>query len=180
MRNVRDQQFDRRLSELEAHSRKYPRLSFPVTPTQHQHKTAQSLRQATTPPSEKTPRQFQPAPDFQPTSESTSIRPGLSSPPLSAGNAATEQDPMRTPTQKNHHHHSESADSPMQLSSPPATVPRSGCDRREMREDTEEASDCGGDPEKFTTPSHKGDAVDGLLKLMSTAEKGEKSDTWTG
>jgi hypothetical protein len=34
--------------------------------------------------------------------------------------------------------------------------------------------------EDAMTPSQRGDAVDGLLKLMSTTDRNQSSDSWTG
>lgn len=60
----------------------------------------------------------------------------------------------------------------MQLSSPPATVVRHSRTR-----DVEE----GGDPNREgLSPSQRGDAVDGLLKLMSTADRHASADAWSG
>lgn len=56
----------------------------------------------------------------------------------------------------------------MQLSSPPASISRDRPDQHEDRDnrDTENVA---------RTPSQQGDAVDGLLKLMNTAERREHS-----
>ncbi|EAW09665.1 uncharacterized protein ACLA_038800 [Aspergillus clavatus NRRL 1] len=178
MRHVRDHQFDRRLSELEAHSRKLPRLSLPaVQPRPQPHATPRLQKQDTTThtitttepssPADKTPRRLEPALDLEPTSDTPSNPappPGLSSPPLSAG-TGNQEDPMRTPTQRSFRHRTNTLDSPMQLSSPPATVSRG---KRTL--------DLTGESDKHetgsvATPSHKGDAVDGLLKLMNTADQ---------
>ncbi|KAE8152722.1 hypothetical protein BDV25DRAFT_127812 [Aspergillus avenaceus] len=180
MRHVRDPQFDRRLSELEAHSRKFPRLSLPEA-------TAPSPQDAVTPRQQQdspssaatTPRALQPPIELKPSSESTSTPHGLSSPPLSTGNSGL-QDPMRTPTQRSRRR-ADSTDSPVQLSSPPATVSRTGRDRLVGTSDETE-EDCEGTPteKQAVTPSQRGDAVDGLLKLMNTGDKRESSNTWTG
>lgn len=92
-----------------------------------------------------TPRTLQPAPELKPARETADAVSGLSSPPLST-DAATH-DPMKTPTQASTSQlrQDRGSNGPLQLGSPPATVPR-GID----------------------LPSQKGDAVDGLLKLMST------------
>ena len=170
MRHVKDDQLDRRLSDLEAHSRKYPRLSNQPpqqdqTPKQAAATSITTHSTATSPLSETTPRTLQPAPDMKETTSNNADKsaPGLSSPPLSANN--TTHDPMRTPTQTTLHHHN-SGTSPMQLSSPPATVMRSGCDT-----DT-----AGTEQHAGGIASEKGDAVDGLLKLMNTADKRENRD----
>ncbi|RHZ48646.1 uncharacterized protein CDV56_106010 [Aspergillus thermomutatus] len=203
MRHVRDHQFDRRLSELEAHSRKYPRLSLPALSQQHTDPDHAFRRNTTTEatavlaaaalastsPSKKTPPSLEPALDveLEPTPKNSSTAPpGLSSPPLSAGTTANQEDadPLRTPTQKNFHRRTDTLESPtaMQLSSPPATVSRNR-DKR-IIDMTDEHDDEVGDEdnktEKITTPAHKGDAVDGLLKLMNTSDKRRQSDTWSG
>ncbi|KAL4897007.1 hypothetical protein BDV59DRAFT_169543 [Aspergillus ambiguus] len=133
MRHVRDPQFDRRLSELEEHSRKYPRLSFPE-PSTPKPQSDQTITPRGLPPSTATPN-------------------GLAATPLFSAT-----DPMKTPTQQSHPPRCADAanTSPMQLSSP-----------GDSRQD-------GADP-----PSQRGDAVDGLLKLMNTAERRCES-TWSG
>jgi hypothetical protein len=65
--------------------------------------------------------------------------------------------------------------SPMQLSSPPATVVRR---ERERESSMGPRAELG--IEDAMTPSQRGDAVDGLLKLMSTTDRNEGSDSWTG
>lgn len=64
----------------------------------------------------------------------------------------------------------------MQLSSPPATVVRLAHSRAAIggsRRDDDAMHD-------NLSPSQKGDAVDGLLKLMSTAERNSTPSSWTG
>ncbi|RHZ74489.1 hypothetical protein CDV55_108887 [Aspergillus turcosus] len=210
MRHVRDHdhQFDRRLSELEAHSRKYPRLSLPALSQQHTDPEPASRRDtmteteatavlaaaalASTSPSKKTPPSLEPALDVEldPTPKNSSdapAPPGLSSPPLSAGTTASQEDadadPLRTPTQKSFHRRTDGLESPtaMQLSSPPATVSRNGGKRAiDMTDEHDEVGDEDDKTEKITTPAHKGDAVDGLLKLMNTSDKRRQSDAWSG
>lgn len=155
MRNVTDNQIDRRVSELEAHSRKYPRLSSSAlssplpygkyaTPSQFR-----TPRIGTTSDLSSTP--FQQTPDL-PTQQST-------------GRAKTSH---RTPPR--------TLGSPMQLSSPPATVVRLAHSRAAIggsRRDDDAMHD-------NLSPSQKGDAVDGLLKLMSTAERNSTPSSWTG
>lgn len=211
MRHVRDHdhQFDRRLSELEAHSRKYPRLSLPALSQQHTDPEPATRRDtpteteatavlaaaalASTSPSKKTPPSLEPALDveleLEPTPKNSSdapAPPGLSSPPLSAGTTANQEDadadPLRTPTQKSFHPRTDTLESPtaMQLSSPPATVSRNGGKRTiDMTDEHDEAGDEDNKTEK-ATPAHKGDAVDGLLKLMNTSDKRRESDAWSG
>ncbi|KAF9891153.1 hypothetical protein FE257_005089 [Aspergillus nanangensis] len=161
MRNVRDPQFDRRLSELEEHSRKYPRLSFPDSTPTTQPKHHHHLRpEETTSPSSSSSRVLQPAPELNPSSST-----GLSSPPLSARTAVDLQDPMKTPTQQSHRRADESAGSPMQLSSPRGTRSPASC---ETVRKTDDRSPPGQTEVQVVTPSQRGDAVDGLLKLMNT------------
>ena len=127
MRNVRDHQLDRRISDLEAHSRNYPRM--PVF--------ASSLQ-----------RQLP-----EPSTDDGRNQNGLSSPPLSTQNSS-QHDQMKTPTLADS---SKAAvrRSPVQLSNPPASIP-----------------DDGTATEKIATPaSQRGDAVDGLLKLMNTGDR---------
>ncbi|KAE8135761.1 hypothetical protein BDV38DRAFT_131946 [Aspergillus pseudotamarii] len=180
MRHVKNPQFDRRLSELEAHSRKFPRLSLPETLTpSHQKEVVTPRRQdEDIMPSSVTPRALQPAVEFKPRTEPSSIPLGLSSPPLSTENDSS-QDPMKTPTQS--HRRTDTAETLMQLSSPPATVSRTGRDRMIGEIDEQEDDIEGNQAEKqAVTPSQRGDAVDGLLKLMNTADKRETANTWTG
>lgn len=152
MSHVKDHQLDRRLSALEDHSRKYQRLSCASTPQREgiQHHP---------PPLTHTPQ----APPLHPAAVSgTESRPraesGLSSPPLSADNA-NQHDHVRTPTQEDL---SGAAKSPVQLSSPP--VSDLGTVRNAAETD-------GAASEKVSIPSQKGDAIDGLLKLMNTADR---------
>ncbi|KAH3180631.1 hypothetical protein KXW84_008139 [Aspergillus fumigatus] len=200
MRHVRDHQFDRRLSELEAHSRKFPRLSLPAlsqkptdpAPTPRRDTTTEASADlaaaalASTSTSKKSSPSLEPAldVDIEPTPKNSSDAPaGLSSPPLSAGTTANQEDadPLRTPTQKSFHRRTDTLESPtaMQLSSPPATVSRRGGKRTiDMTEEDGEDDKT----EKIATPAHKSDAVDGLLKLMNTSDKRRHSvsDTRSG
>ncbi|GKZ40005.1 hypothetical protein AbraIFM66950_001935, partial [Aspergillus brasiliensis] len=207
MRHIHDPQLDRRLSDLEAHSRKYPRLPLPqeqrimTTPTSSTSSSSQNQNQNQT-----TPRPYQPTTQLPLHETETQNASGLSSPPLSTGTIATQKeqgqetqtstqrdrdeydddnDPMKTPTQKSTTHHSHThrrtntLGSPMQLSSPPATVSRrrsteTGKDMGIVEDDDEE-----GPQERQRRLSQKGDAVDGLLKLMGTGE-GVVSGTGTG
>jgi hypothetical protein len=67
--------------------------------------------------------------------------------------------------------------SPMQLSSPPATVVRYSRTRDITQGlDVEEAPTS----HDGLSPSQRGDAVDGLLKLMSTSDRHENPDVWSG
>lgn len=165
MRNVTDHQFDRRVSELDAHSRKCPRLSLSVLSTP----PLSSRKQFTSfPPSSsymKTPRigttgftstPFQSTPDL----------PGRPS-PLSSS--------IVQPRTKNHAQQTppRNPGSPMQLSSPPATVI---CREQERQTSMGPTAELINDE---VSPSQRGDAVDGLLKLMSTTGH-QSSDAWTG
>ncbi|PYH76714.1 hypothetical protein BO82DRAFT_358855 [Aspergillus uvarum CBS 121591] len=199
MRHVRDPQFDRRLSELEAHSRKCPRLvvaetsgSYTPAPTRMGGGGA-----ATADP--KTPVPFVSASNLQPERNASLEKhaSGLSSPPLSTGNEAASasaleeeeedgEDAMKTPTQKMYRQTGGTGKeaSPMQLSSPPATVSRrrigagpgtgTGLEESDGEEDGIGMGMGMGFPETQRRLSQKGDAVDGLLKLMGTAEHSGK------
>ncbi|KAJ5960416.1 uncharacterized protein N7479_007566 [Penicillium vulpinum] len=166
MRNVTDHQFDRRVSELEEHSRKCPRLSLSVLSTP----PLSSRKHFTSFPSSqmKTPRigcsGFISTP-----SHSTPDLPGRPS-PLSSSvvQQRTKSYTQRTPPRE--------LGSPMQLSSPPATVIRREADRETSMGPRAELSMDGVDS---MSPSQRGDAVDGLLKLMSTTGN-QSSDSWTG
>lgn len=166
MRNVTDHQFDRRVSELEAHSRKCPRLSLSVLSTP----PLSSRKHFTSFPSSqmKTPRigcaGFTSTP-----SHSTPDLPGRPS-PLSSSvvQQRTKSHAQRTPPR--------GLGSPMQLSSPPATVIRREADRETSMGPRAELSM---DDVDAMSPSQRGDAVDGLLKLMSTTGN-QSSDAWTG
>ncbi|KAJ5130488.1 uncharacterized protein N7515_006527 [Penicillium bovifimosum] len=163
MHNVTDHQFDRRVSELEAHSRKCPRLSLsvlatPPLPSRHHFTSFPSSQM-------KTPRigcsAFIPTP-----SHSTPDLPQPS--PLSSRVVQQRTKSQRTPPR--------GLGSPMQLSSPPATVVR----REPGREmDLGPRAEMGMHHVHTVSPSHRGDAVDGLLKLMSTTGH-QSSDAWTG
>ncbi|KAG0159389.1 hypothetical protein PDIDSM_6911 [Penicillium digitatum] len=166
MRNVTDYQFDRRVSELEAHSRKCPRLSLSVLSTP----PLSSRKHFTTFPSSqmKTPRigcaGFTSTP-----SHSTPDLPGRPS-PLSSSvvQQRTKLHAQQTPPR--------GLGSPMQLSSPPATVIRREANRETSMVSRAELSL---DDVDVLSPSQRGDAVDGLLKLMSTTGN-QSSDSWTG
>ncbi|RMJ26123.1 hypothetical protein PHISP_03014 [Aspergillus sp. HF37] len=157
MPHVRDHQFDRRLSALEAHSRKYKRLSFCASTPQRR----DIQLQLQPPPLTHTPQ----PPPLHPAAAASAAEPnpmppesGLSPPPLSADNPS-QHDHMKTPNQNDP---SGTAKSPVQLSSPPVSV--LGAARQAAGAD-------GATTEKASTLSQKGDAVDGLLKLMKTADR---------
>ncbi|KAJ6093244.1 hypothetical protein N7486_008533 [Penicillium sp. IBT 16267x] len=159
MRNVTDHQIDRRVSDLEEHSRKFPRVSMsilsssPLPPLSFRHTTTPKFttpRIGSMPDTSLTP--CQPTPDL----------PRRRSPLANAAECvkASQRTPPRT------------LGSPMQLSSPPATVVRHSRTR-----DMEESGDANRDG---LSPSQCGDAVDGLLKLMSTADRRASADAWSG
>lgn len=162
MRNVTDNQIDRRVSELEAHSRKCPRISLSTLSS-----PALSLRKTTTPPQFRTPR--------------IGMTADLSSTPFQqTPDLPTRRSPMTDHVDRaktSHRTPPRTLGSPMQLSSPPATVVR-----------LSRNCDLGEDPSPVgmlktredLTPSQRGDAVDGLLKLMSTADRNDSSDVWSG
>lgn len=157
MRNVSNHQIDRRVSELEEHSRKYPRISLPAfsspLPTV-------SYRSITT-PRFATPR-IGSMPDLSSTPcQQTPELPRRRSP---LAHTARGKDSQTTPPH--------ALGSPMQLSSPPATVVRHSC-----TQDADENSD---EARGALTPSQHGAAVDGLLKLMNTAERQDNADAWSG
>ncbi|RAL15490.1 uncharacterized protein BO97DRAFT_440887 [Aspergillus homomorphus CBS 101889] len=190
MRHVRDPQFDRRLSALEAHSRKCPRLARPEiqaqTPAPKDTLRMTAFETPAPAPFVSTPRILQPAAELHTSPDTTQNNnaSGLSSPPLSTGNTASD-DPMKTPTQKTYRRAVEGGAggeggggaSPMQLSSPPATVSR----RRTgpVLEESDREDDGVSLPEKQRRLSQKGDAVDGLLKLMGTAEQQQQQQADT-
>ncbi|KAJ5644744.1 hypothetical protein N7507_010755 [Penicillium longicatenatum] len=153
MRNVTDHQIDRRVSDLEEHSRKCPRVSSILSSSPL---PTLSFRNTTT-PKFTTPR-IGSMPDMSSTPcHQTPDLPRRRS-PLHAERVKQQRTPPRT------------LGSPMQLSSPPATVVRHSRTR-----------DVGGDAGRDgLSPSQRGDAVDGLLKLMSTADRRASADAWSG
>lgn len=166
MRNVADHQFDRRVSELEAHSRKCPRLSLSVLSTP----PLSSRKHLTSFPSSqmKTPRIGYSGLSSTP-AHSTPDLPGRPSPlPSSVVQQHKKSHVQRTPPR--------ALGSPMQLSSPPATVIRRETTRGVSMGPRAELSM---DRVDAMSPSQRGDAVDGLLKLMSTTGN-QSSDSWTG
>lgn len=159
MRNVTDHQIDRRVSELEEHSRKQPRLSFPVyssspsLPYQNPGTSSQIKTPRIGSASNATSTPSQPTPD-------------LPAQPSSMFNGSARAKTARTPPR--------TLGSPMQLSSPPATV-------RHSDEDGKRAQ-CGGEESARgnLSPTQRGDAVDGLLKLMNTADRHGTLNTESG
>ncbi|KAJ5092799.1 hypothetical protein N7456_008660 [Penicillium angulare] len=163
MRNVTDHQIDRRVSELEEHSRKRPKVPVPTLFSSPL--PSLSFRKITTP-------QFTtPRIGSMPDMSSTPCQPFQQTPDLPRRRSplahATERvkSSQRTPPR--------ALGSPMQLSSPPATVVRHSRTRDLDDEEIGEACRDG------MTPSQRGDAVDGLLKLMNTADRRANADAWT-
>lgn len=162
MRNVTSHHFDRRVSELEAHSRKCPRISLSTLST-----PSASFRKVTTPSQFRTPRvgtmhdmsstPFQSTPDLP------------AHPSTLANSSSCVKKSQRTPPR--------TFGSPMQLSSPPATVIRDSR-TREVSEEPRRQDES--EKQSDLSPSQRGDAVDGLLKLMSTTGSHDSSDAWTG
>lgn len=153
MRKVPDHQIDRRVSELEAHSRKQPRLTFPTRSSSPFYKKAATHPQIESP-------QIGSAEN----SSSTQPTPDLPAQPFTVKSSDRARKSTRTPPR--------TTGSPMQLSSPPATVIRND-DGHRMNEGQ------GLGLEEILSPSHRGDAVDGLLKLMRTSD-GHTQHTWSG
>lgn len=158
MRSITDHQIDRRVSDLEEHSRKCPRISSsafssplpalsfrkPATPQFHTPRIGSMLDMSST-PTQQTPD----LPFHYSSIKNTAMK--LQSTPLYDGG------------------------SPMQLSSPPETVIHRSTDEVEDQREEGQAGSRG-----RLSPSQRGDAVDGLLKLMSTADRHDSSDAWNG
>ncbi|KAL2803074.1 hypothetical protein BJX63DRAFT_87100 [Aspergillus granulosus] len=159
MRHVRDPQFDRRVSELEAHSRKYPRLSGTGIQQHLEQKygfekeeddDGEDDDQMLSTPRAQIPRRHHP------------------------DEADKVEDGNVTPTQKAFQNQREASPMQMLLSSPtynpnsattaPSGTPNHESPQRMVEEQTptSQRGETGGD----------GDAVDGLLKLMGTTPKG--------
>ncbi|KAL4810522.1 hypothetical protein BDV18DRAFT_156882 [Aspergillus unguis] len=167
MRHVRDPQFDRRVSELEEHSRKYPRLSTSASGSTSGVQLQQHLEQKyggdetardedDDEPVLSTPRQNRPSGEHR---EIVQI--------------ADEEDET-TPTQNTANSASNRPASPTQmvLSSPTynqtAQTARFDDDRPHGRETTVATSPSGSQRGRNGGGDGDGDAVDGLLKLMGT------------
>ena len=152
MRNVTNHQIDRRVSELEEHSRKRPRVPAPTFYSSPL--PSLSSRKVTT-PQFATPR-IGSMPDMSSTPcQQTPDLPRRRSPLAHATERVNPS--QRTPPR--------TLGSPMQLSSPPATVVRHCRTRNLDEEETGKMTRDG------MSPSERGDAVDGLLKLMNTADR---------
>lgn len=152
MRKVTDHQIDRRVSELEEHSRKQPRLSFPTRSSPPFYKKAGTHSQTDSPQI-----------GLMGNSSSTQPTPDLPAQPFTVKSSDRARKPTRTPPC--------TTGSPMQLSSPPATVARHGQSRQ--------MTGGQGLGVKGLSPSQRGDAVDGLLKLMNTSDA-QAHNTWSG
>ncbi|KAJ9211887.1 hypothetical protein DTO166G4_6539 [Paecilomyces variotii] len=175
MKRVKDPQLDRRVSELEAHSRKRLRFSMPASPT----KEAAASQQTASSPA-KVPKLL-PAPELKPTAYSARYVSDIpSSPPASAGEEP--HDDMPTPTQNNPRPEPRTPAAPVQLSSPPGTA-----NREEKTEKTDNAKE-ELDESQFSNyvdymiakRSRDGVALDGLIQLMKTTDKYDGLDMWTG
>lgn len=153
MRKVTDHQIDRRVSELEEHSRKQPRLTFPTRSSSPFYNKAATHPQIESPQIGSTE-----------TSSSPQPTPDLPAQPFTVKSSDRARKSTRTPPR--------TTGSPMQLSSPPATVIRHD-NGHQMNEGH------GLGLKERLSPSHRGDAVDGLLKLMSTSD-GHTQHTWSG
>lgn len=158
MRSVTDHQIDRRVSDLEEHSRKCPRISQSAFSSPL---PALSFRKPDTP-------QFQ-TPRIG-TQLDMSSTPTQQTPDLPQRYSPIKQSSIKlqsTPLQV--------GDSPMQLSSPPATVIHHSNEDVDDQMDQDQSS-----TRERLSPSQRGDAVDGLLKLMSTTDRHDSSDAWIG
>ncbi|OOQ81554.1 hypothetical protein PEBR_42612 [Penicillium brasilianum] len=164
MRNVPNHQIDRRVSELEAHSRKAPRLSFSALSSSS---PVTSFRHTFTPSQLKTPRTGSAENMSSTPSQQTPDLPRQPSSIIQSTNYAKRC--QRTPPR--------ALGSPMQLSSPPATVVRYS--RSRDITDGVDIEDAHASHDALS-PSQRGDAVDGLLKLMSTSDRNDNPEAWSG
>ncbi|KAJ5728490.1 hypothetical protein N7493_004820 [Penicillium malachiteum] len=164
MRNIPNNEIDRRVASLEEHSRKISRISiqsFSSSPL-----PTLSFKNTTT------PKFTTPRIGFMPDMSSTPCQPTSDLPvhrsPLAHTTERVERGKasQRTPPP--------ALGSPMQLSSPPATAIRT-CRTRDLPDE-----ESGEITRENMSPSQRGDAVDGLLKLMSTAEQNDREDAWSG
>lgn len=163
MRNVTDPQIDRRVSELEAHSRKQPRLSFPAL-------SSPSVYNKTATP-------FQIKTPLIGSTTDTSSTPSHNTPDLPAQPASLAHGADSAKTSSRTPPPPRTLGSPMQLGSPPATVIRPS----HSGDSSESAGHDGKGPTREgPSPSQRGDAVDGLLKLMNTADRRDGQSTWSG
>ncbi|KAJ6004922.1 hypothetical protein N7540_012721 [Penicillium herquei] len=164
MRNIPNNEIDRRVASLEEHSRKISRINlsaFSSSPL-----PTLSFKNTTT------PKFTTPRIGFMPDMSSTPCQPTSDLPvhrsPLAHTIERVERGKasQRTPPP--------TLGSPMQLSSPPATAIRT-CRTRDLPEE-----ELGEVTRDNMSPSQRGDAVDGLLKLMSTADQNDREDAWSG
>ncbi|KAJ5736098.1 uncharacterized protein N7483_001223 [Penicillium malachiteum] len=164
MRNIPNNEIDRRVASLEEHSRKISRISlstFSSSPL-----PTLSFKNTTT------PKFTTPRIGFMPDMSSTPCQPTSDLPvhpsPLAYTTERVERGKasQRTPPP--------TLGSPMQLSSPPATAIRT-CRTRDLPEE-----ESGEVTRENMSPSQRGDAVDGLLKLMSTVDQNDREDAWSG
>ncbi|KAL1857844.1 hypothetical protein Plec18170_003068 [Paecilomyces lecythidis] len=177
MKRVKDPELDRRVSDLEAHSRKRMRFLMPAPPKEA---GAPATEKQTVASPAKVPKLL-PAPELKPTASSARYVSDIpSSPPASAGNEA--HDDMPTPTQTNPRVEPRTPAAPVQLSSPPGTANRE--ERQEKKDDAEdelhEAQFSSHIDNMLAKQNRDGVAVDGLIQLMKTTDKYDGLDTWTG
>lgn len=185
MKNIKDPQIDRRLSDLETHAQSSDRPLLPSTLRPTLANAQASPSQGDLTPKAKVAKLL-PAPELRPTDYSaryaaTNITNMPSSPPASATSEkqgdrmemeiddestpkqptkrATNSSPPETPT------------SPVQLSSPPHTGDSPNVVERN-------AAACS--VEQMLARAKKGEAVDGLLKLMKTTKEYDNLDEWSG
>ncbi|KAK2782643.1 hypothetical protein FQN53_009659 [Emmonsiellopsis sp. PD_33] len=189
MKNFKDPQIDRRLSDLEAHAKSRDRPSLPPTSRPRQTYEPKSPLQEDLTPKAKVAKLL-PAPVLHPTDYSSRYAPTNmvtmpSSPPASAtsekqddntemdiDNEATPRQPKTNNINNNKNTFPpETPTSPVQLSSPPHTGDSPHMVQRN-------AAECA--VEQMLAKAKKGEAVDGLLKLMKTTKEYDNLDEWSG
>ncbi|KAK2805278.1 hypothetical protein FQN50_006304 [Emmonsiellopsis sp. PD_5] len=187
MKSFKDPQIDRRLSDLEAHAKSRP--SLPPTSRPRQTYEPKSPLQEDLTPKAKVAKLL-PAPVLYPTDyssryASTNMVTMPSSPPASAtsekqdentemdiDNEATPRQPKTNTSNNNKNTFPpETPTSPVQLSSPPHTGDSPHMVQRN-------AAECA--VEQMLAKAKKGEAVDGLLKLMKTTKEYDNLDEWSG
>ncbi|GAD99081.1 hypothetical protein AOR_1_1128154 [Paecilomyces variotii No. 5] len=179
MKHVKDPELDRRVSDLEAHSRKRLRFSMPASPTKEAEAAAAATEKQNATSPVKVPKLL-PAPELKPTASSARYVSDIpSSPPASAGNEP--HDDMPTPTQNNPHVEPLTPAAPIQLSSPPGTANREEkTEKKNNAEDEIQESRFENYVDYMVAKQNRdGVALDGLLQLMKTTDKYDALDTWT-